>query len=87
MGSRGDCDEDDEDNNDEDNDDGEAIGEDNSNNAVLEKAGPTYRKKVDETLRSYISASECRRNISNNHFQNPPRTSRELSICVTVTGV
>lgn len=82
LGSRGNCDEDDDDNN-EDNDDGEGIGEDNSNNTVSEKAGPTYRKKVDETLRSYIFASECRRNISNDHFQNPPRTTRELSKCVT----
>jgi bloom syndrome protein len=74
------CDEDDANN--DDNEDNEDY-EDNSNN--IEKA--SYRKKLDENLRTYILASGCRRNISNNYFQNPPRTACEfisLSKCVSI---
>jgi superfamily II DNA helicase RecQ len=70
-----DCDEDDADNNDdEDNEDDEG----NSNNNEKAQVGPSYRKKLDDNLRAYIHASGCRRDISNEYFQNPPRTARKF---------
>jgi bloom syndrome protein len=70
-----DFDEDDADNNDdEDNEDDEG----NSNDNEKLEVGPSYRKKLDENLRAYINASGCRRDISNDYFQNPPRTARKF---------
>jgi superfamily II DNA helicase RecQ len=56
----------------EDEEDGEGEGGGDPN------IGPSYRKKVDENLRAYIYASDCRRTISNDYFQNPLRTAREF---------
>ena len=58
--------------------------EDDDNDEDDPNVAPSYRKKVDENLRAYICASDCRRTISNDYFQNPSRTARKcilLAIC------
>jgi superfamily II DNA helicase RecQ len=72
--------EDDNDNDDDEGDDGDGEGIEEGN----EKAGPSYRKKIDENLREYVEASECqcRRKIANEYFQNPSRTARKFIIIV-----
>jgi superfamily II DNA helicase RecQ len=77
--SRDNHDEDDDNNDNDDHDHengGEGNDEGNSNNN--DKVGPSYRKKIDDNLRIYISASECRRRISNEYFRNPARTARKF---------
>lgn len=82
--SRRNCNEDNDNNDDDDNDNGELGGNDEGNANNNDKVGPSYRKKIDENLRVYISASECRRRISNEYFQNPPRTARKSILIVQV---
>ncbi|TFY59961.1 hypothetical protein EVJ58_g5446 [Rhodofomes roseus] len=34
---------------------------------------PTYKKKVEDALRLWMEATDCRRRVADKHFNNPPR--------------
>lgn len=46
---------------------------------------PKYRKKVDESMRGWIDAQTCRRDIADDFFDNPPHRKRKVD-CVIHIG-
>jgi superfamily II DNA/RNA helicase len=67
-------------------DEDEEDDENNLNDNEKVDIGPSYRKKIDEHLRAYICASDCRRTVSNDYFQNPSRTSRKFILLAIYTA-
>ncbi|KAI9512673.1 P-loop containing nucleoside triphosphate hydrolase protein [Russula earlei] len=44
-------------------------------------ADPTYQKKVEEAMRKWIEATECRRDVSDAYFDNPLHTTDLIVPC------
>jgi superfamily II DNA helicase RecQ len=67
-----------EDPDDEDKDDDEDNKKDGeADTGPVGSADPTYQKKVEEAMCKWIDAIECRYEVSNTYFNNPPCTTGE----------
>lgn len=65
----------------EDDDENEVSEEDKGDDSVY-----GWGKKIDEALRRWIDTKECRRNVVDEHFQNPPgRKSQSSTILISLS--
>jgi len=71
-----------EDADDEEKDDDEEEKEDGE--SETEPVDPTYQKKVEEGMRKWIEAIECRRDVADVYFNNPPRTTELVVPCCDI---
>jgi bloom syndrome protein len=51
----------------------------NASESEVEDDGKEWAKKVEEPLRKWIEAVECRRDVADEHFDNPPRVTCTFS--------